>query len=56
MFKEIKECKDCFIPTPDNKKTFAQTVRVEKTKIMMIGKKKVTDIYKNKSEGVANKL
>ena len=54
--KEMKDGEDCFIPTSSNTNTFAQTVRVQKAKMMTIAKKKVTEIYKKKSEEKASQL
>ena len=56
IFQEMKGEEECFIPTPDNTNTFTQTVRVEKAKIMITAKKKVADIFKNKSEEAASRL
>ena len=56
IFQEMKGEEECFIPTPDNTNTFTQTVRVEKAKIMSIAKKKVTNIFKKKSEEAASRL
>jgi hypothetical protein len=52
----MKDGEDCFIPTSSNTNTFAQTVRVQKAKIMTIAKNKVIEIYKKKSEEKASQL
>ena len=52
----MQEEEECFIPTPENTNTYAQTVRVEKPNILSIAKKKVANIFKMKSQFEANKL
>ena len=51
-----KKGEECVIPTPGNTNTFAQTVRVEKEKIMTVAKKKVSDIFKKKSQEKASTM
>ena len=56
IFKEMQEEEECFIPTPENTNTFAQTVRVEKPKILKVAKKKVASMFQVKSTQTAAKL
>ena len=54
ILEEMTSGEECTIPTPENCANFAVTVRVEKPKVMKIGKQKVAAIYKRQS--VAEKL
>ena len=52
----MQEEEEYFMPTPENTITFAQTVRVEKPKIMKVAKKKVAAMFQVKSTEAAAKL
>ena len=49
IFEEMKEGDECTIPTPENCRTFAATVRIEKPKIMKIAKDKVAKVFAKRS-------
>ena len=56
IVEEMKEEEECFIPTPENTNTFQATARVEKPKILVAAKKKVSEIYKRRSAEAAAQL
>ena len=49
IFAEMKEEQKCRIPTPDNCANYAVTVRVEKPNIMVEARRKVENLYREKS-------
>ena len=49
IYEEMKEGDECTIPTPENCANFAVTVRIEKPKIMKIGKEKVAKVFAKRS-------
>ena len=56
IVEEMKEETQCFIPTPENTNTFQATARVEKPKILVEAKKKVSEIYRRRSAEAAARL
>jgi len=49
IFTEMKEEMKCSIPTPDNCANYAVTVRVEKPNIMKEARRKVEELYRERS-------
>ena len=56
IFTEMKEEMKCSIPTPDNCANYAVTVRVEKSNIMKEARRKVEELYRERSMEAAGQL
>ena len=56
MMAEMENEDECTIPTPENCANFAVTSRVEKPKVMLVGKKKVASIFQKQSSEEVAKL
>ena len=56
MMAEMENEDECTIPTLENCANFAVTSRVEKPKVMLVGKKKVASIFQKQSSEEVAKL
>ena len=56
MFAEMKEESQCSIPTPDSCANYAVTVRVEKPNIMKEARRKVEELFRERSIETAGQL
>ena len=56
ILEEMREEERCAFPTPDNCANYKVAMRVEKPKILTEAKKKVEDLYRQKSSAAVSKL